>query len=308
MFDPPSVLDPRGPGAEQIAGLTWLIFALGAAVFALVMAILLLSIVRRRRHRPVAARSQTIFILVSGALVPAAILALLMVLMVRTGDVVTLPDDDDNIRLQVVGHKWWWEVQYPDYGVTTANEIHIPAGRRVQLEMTSMDVIHSFWVPQLQGKIDLTPGHITTLSIQADEPGTYRGTCAEYCGVQHARHSLIVVAQEPRAFDDWIEQQSRPGAEPQTDSEVRGQQVFMETTCVACHTIAGTPASADAGPDLTHLATRQMLFAAQYPNTRENLSDVILDPQRLKPGNHMPPTSLGPEDLEALLDYLMSLR
>jgi cytochrome c oxidase subunit II len=307
MFDTPSILDPRGPGAADIAELTWIIFALGAAVFVWVMVVLGIVVLRRRR---VGGRSgpQTAFILISGAAIPAVILAFLMFLMVRIGDVVALPGREGDVRIEVIGHKFWWEVRYPDHGVVTANEIHIPAGSRIELTLKTEDVIHSFWVPQLQGKTDMTPGMVKTLAIQADEPGVYRGACAEYCGVQHARMAFVVIAQTPTEFERWAAEQRRPARDPQTDSEQEGLEVYLGTTCVACHAIEGTPATAEVGPDLTHIASRRTLFAAQHPNTREYMREVIVDPHRLKPGVRMPPTDLPDDELEALLDYLESLR
>jgi cytochrome c oxidase subunit 2 len=174
--------------------------------------------------------------------------------------------------------------------------------------MSSADVIHSFWVPNLMGKKDLIPGKYSTLMFQADKPGTYRGQCAEYCGLQHAHMALIVVAEAPEQYYAWRESQIRPASEPATDSEKRGQQVFLTSPCIMCHTIRPTQAGSLIGPDLTHVGSRQTIAAGTLPNTRGHLSGWIVDSQSVKPGNKMPPNSLNPEDLQALLDYLQSLK
>jgi cytochrome c oxidase subunit 2 len=215
------------------------------------------------------------------------------------------------LTIRVTGHQWWWEVQYqdptPSQIVTTAAAIHIPVGRTVQFELRSADVIHSFWVPNLHGKRDLIPGHPTRIFLRADRPGTFRGQCAEYCGYQHAYMRFVVVAEPEGRFQDWLEAQRQPTADPATERQRRGQQVFLGTTCVLCHTIQGTPARGRVGPDLTHLGSRP-LIGGLLPNTRGHLAGWIVDPQRIKPGVRMPLNVVNPGDLDALLDYLESLK
>lgn len=211
------------------------------------------------------------------------------------------------ITIEVTGHRWWWEVRYPDEDVVTANEIHIPVGQPVQLQLTSADVIHSFWVPQLHGKIDMVPGEVNSLRLQADDAGEYRGICAEFCGAQHARMQLVLVASPPEEFQAWLANQRQPAPEPASEITRRGQQVFLGSACVYCHTIRGTNASGEVGPDLTHLRSRRTLAAGTLLNTRGNLAGWILDPQHIKPGNLMPPTHLPSEDLLPLLEYLDTL-
>jgi cytochrome c oxidase subunit 2 len=215
------------------------------------------------------------------------------------------------LTIQVVGHQWWWEVRYtgaPQEHLTTANEIHIPTGRPVQLELTSSDVIHSVWVPSLAGKKDLIPGYKDTLWFQADVPGVYRGQCAEFCGHQHAKMGLLVIAEHPDSFALWQDRMRRPALPPTDSSASRGQEVFMTRQCVLCHNIEGTQAGSIAGPDLTHVASRLTLAAGSLENTRDNLARWIRDPQGVKPGAQMPQPELTSAELEALVAYLESLQ
>jgi cytochrome c oxidase subunit 2 len=215
------------------------------------------------------------------------------------------------MRVRVTGHQWWWEIEYldatPADRIRTANELHIPAGRPVTLELISDDVIHSFWVPSLQGKRDLLPGYANNLQVQASRPGRYRGECAEFCGWQHAHMAFVVHAHEPEAFVRWQREQRRPAREPVSPEQVRGREVFLGSTCAQCHAIRGTDAAAMLGPDLTHLASREQIAAGTLPNDAANLSAWILDPRRFKPGTTMPPAQLSAQDLGALVAYLSSL-
>jgi cytochrome c oxidase subunit 2 len=214
----------------------------------------------------------------------------------------------------VIGHLFWWEVRYPE-GVVTANEIHLPVGRTVVFRLTAADVIHSFWVPSLQGKRDLIPGQVNTLRVMADEAGRFRGQCAEFCGEGHALMALWVVAHEPAGFERWIERArtaaaSEPGAELQPPAR-RGRDIFFAAGCGACHSTRGAPVAAAAGqpgPDLSDLAARSTLAAGTVPNTPAFLRRWIRDPQAIKPGALMPPTPLPDGDMDALVAYLETLR
>jgi cytochrome c oxidase subunit 2 len=214
--------------------------------------------------------------------------------------------------VKVVARQWWWEFQYqaspPSQMVTTANELHIPVGTAVLLQLTSRDVIHSFWVPSLHGKRDLIPGHDSTTYIQADQAGLYRGQCAEFCGDQHARMGLLVVAEPPDAFARWLEHQRKPAAEATSPLAARGQVLVTGGLCATCHTVLGTPAAATIGPDLTHVAGRQTVGAGSLANTHDHLSRWILDSQNIKPGNRMPPVPLSTDDLQAVVAYLETLK
>jgi cytochrome c oxidase subunit II len=212
----------------------------------------------------------------------------------------------------VTGHQFWWEVEYDDPDVSrrlrTANEIHIPVGRPVQLDLASRDVIHSFWVPAITGKKDLIPGYRNTEVLLADKPDLYIGQCAEFCGLQHAKMNLQVYAEPPEKFKQWWDSQLQSAPEPANDLERRGRDVFTQSSCVLCHSIQGTPAGATIGPDLTHLASRKTIAAGSLPNTPGNLASWIRSPQTIKPGAQMPATALPPDDLAALTQYLTSLR
>jgi cytochrome c oxidase subunit 2 len=190
----------------------------------------------------------------------------------------------------------------------TANEIHVPVGKTVKLELQSSDVIHSFWVPNIHGKKDLVPGHPTTTWFTANRAGEFRGQCAEYCGEQHAHMRLVFFAQPTDAFSDWLSAQKKSAAQPSTESQRRGREVFLRSQCVMCHTIQGTNARAALGPDLTHIGSREMIGAGELPNTRGYLAGWILNATALKPGAQMPPNQLSSNDLNALLDYLESLK
>jgi cytochrome c oxidase subunit II len=249
-----------------------------------------------------------LLILVGGVIVPAAVVLLLMVLMITSGARVrALGNPSDALIIEVTGHKWWWDVEYPEAGVRTANEIRIPVGEPVEFRVTSADIIHSFWVPALAGKIDMTPGEENYLRVQADEPGVHRGLCTEYCGIQHALMHFIVVAQEPDEFEAWLAARAEPPPPPTDDLAREGLEVFEAAQCVLCHTVDGVSPETDLGPDLTDFGGRLTLGAGIAPNEAEPLAAWILDPHELKPGNHMPPSRLTDDELAALLAYLESL-
>jgi len=214
--------------------------------------------------------------------------------------------------INLIGHQWWWEAEYeaavPSQRFRTANELHIPVGRPVVFKVTSRDVIHSFWVPNLHGKRDLIPGYTTSIWLQADKPGFYRGQCAEFCGYQHAKMALYVTAESQAEFENWSADQRKEAPQPTSEEQMRGRDVFLHSTCTQCHTIRGTIAGAVLGPDLTHLATRGTIAAGTLPNQRGHLAGWILDSQSIKPGNRMPPNSIAGDDLQALLTYLESLK
>jgi len=212
------------------------------------------------------------------------------------------------LTVQVIGHQWWWEVRYPDSGAVTANEIHIPVRTPVRLEVRSADVIHSFWVPQLNRKIDTEPGKTNVIELDADRVGRYRGQCAEFCGLQHAHMGIYVFADSRAAFDGWLARQARPAAEPAAETARRGLELIERSSCGDCHAIRGTSASGDVGPDLTHVAGRTTLGALAIPNGRTELEHWIVDSQGLKPGNQMPNIDLHGARLDAVVDYLAGLR
>jgi cytochrome c oxidase subunit 2 len=311
-----SVLNPAGPQTRMIDRLWDAMYLTAIIVFVLVVAALLWSAFRRRPiddPPQTPAREQSLKTVV-GAATGLTILVLLgfLVYDVAVGRQITRNPGPQALQIRVTGHQWWWEVQYRDSiaqnWATTANEIHIPTGRPVALELRSTDVIHSFWPPDLTPKRDLIPGNVNSLWFRADSAGVYRGQCAEFCGLQHAKMGFLVIAEPPDRFALWLARQRDTAQTPTTDLTRRGQEVFLGSTCVMCHAIGGTPAGSRIGPDLTHLASRRTIAAGTLPNTRGNLAGWILNPQRIKPGTRMPANQLSSADLQALLAYLETLK
>ena len=310
----PDMLDAAGTGAREIAVLWWVMFALGTAVAVLVVALLVRTARRpagevadgpvddeddeRRGHR---------WILYGGVVLPVVVVLPISLLTLVIGDRLWSQGADGVLDVELVGHQFWWEVRYPDTGAVTANEIHIPVGEDVRISMTSEDVIHSFWVPNLHGKIDLIPGEDTHIVIDADRPGRYEGLCAEFCGIQHTHMKLLVVAHPPEEFEAWLANESADAAPPASGAAADGAEAFATLGCASCHAVRGTDAGGRVGPDLTHIASRLTLGANTIPNTRGNLGGWIANPQQIKPGNRMPPTVLDAEQLRALLAYLEGL-
>jgi cytochrome c oxidase subunit 2 len=289
--------------------LWWLLLALGGVIYVAVIAFLAIALFRRRWQggTEIGLRSGARIVLLAGIVMPALILLTVFGVTVATLNALSMPAIPERYTVHVIGHQWWWEVRYPHSQAVTANEVHIPTGEPVRILISSEDVIHSFWVPQLHGKIDLVPGQTNEIWLQADSPGAYRGVCAEFCGVQHAKMGFLVIAEPLEQFDGWIEAQRQPAREPTDSLALRGQQLFLNSTCVNCHTVAGTHATGVLGPDLTHFASRRTLAAASLANNRGNLTGWIADPQHLKPGSFMPPSELTGSELQAMLAYLATL-
>lgn len=314
---PQSILNPAGPAAASIETLWWVFFWILTVVFVLVMGALVYGALRRHergpddleaRLRPDDRRANR-WVLISGAAIPLVILIGLFA-YTMTSLRALRAHEPAALVIDVVGYDWWWDIVYhlPDGGrVITANELHLPVGVPVELRLRSADVIHSFWVPRLAGKLDMIPGRTNVLRLTASEPGVSRGQCAEYCGVQHTRMGMLAIAQPPEEFAAWLERQARPAEEPETALEAAGRDVFMRTACRACHRVAGTEAVSRYGPDLTHLASRRTIAAAMLPNTPGHVSGWIANPQELKPGVNMPAVPLEPLELRALTAYLSSL-
>lgn len=303
-----SVMAPRGTQAGQIASLAWLLFGLGTLVLGIVVAAAWLAIRGTARMRAMLAQERTIIAL--GILFPVATLTLLLVYdgwLMRA----QLHADERDMRIEVTGEQWWWRVAYaaPGGAVASANEVRIPVGRPVSFTLKAADVIHSFWVPSLAGKVDMIPGRDTRLRLTAERPGIYRGQCAEYCGGPHALMAFHLVAMPARDYDDWLAREAAPAPPPSSDAERRGQALFAASGCGSCHAVRGTVAAGTVGPDLTHLGSRRSVGIDTLPLTRANLVRFIADGQHVKPGNRMPPFRIftGAEQ-EALAAYLLSLR
>jgi cytochrome c oxidase subunit II len=304
----PSTLLPRGPAADRIDGLWWFMFWIALGVFVVVVGMLLFGLLRRRRdgERVERGGGETAVVLL-GIIAPAIILVTLFVVSLHDLNALSAPARTSAMEVDVIGHDWWWEVRYPQQQVVTANEIHIPVGRSVLLHLSTGDVIHSFWVPQLSQKTDMIPGKINRMLLQADRPGIYRGQCAEFCGLEHARMSFLVIAEPQSTFQSWVTSESQPAAAA-SGTASQGQRVFLSSTCVSCHAIQGTSAVATNGPDLTHFGSRRTIAANTVPNTRGNLAAWIADPQGIKPGALMPPAALEPGQLQSLLVFLEGLK
>jgi cytochrome c oxidase subunit 2 len=212
------------------------------------------------------------------------------------------------MTIEVVGRQWFWEVRYPGTGAVTANEIHIPAHTRVNVVATTGDVIHSFWVPRLNRKIDMIPGRRNRVLLSADKPGRYRGQCAEFCGIEHAHMAMYVYVQEPAAFARWLRAESAGARAPTSAAARAGRDAFRADGCSSCHEIRGTPARGHVGPDLTHVGARSSIAGLTLPNTAAALADWLRDPQHAKPGTRMPDLGLSRADIRALVAYLEGLK
>jgi cytochrome c oxidase subunit 2 len=302
-----SVLAPHGPQAGQIATLAWALFAFGSVILGLVMAAIWLAVRGAPRIREVLARERTIMVL--GLALPVVTLTILLgcgvwLTRAQTGHA------GDSLRIEVTGEQWWWRVVYDGpTPVMSANEIRIPVGQPVDFTLKAADVIHSFWVPSLGGKVDMIPGRITRLRLTAERAGVYRGQCAEYCGGPHALMAFKVIAMLPDEYDAWLARVADPPAARSTDIERRGQSLFVAAGCGACHAVRGTDAAGTIGPDLTHFAARGSVGIDTLPLTAENLARFIRDGQHIKPGNRMPEFRIfSSAEQTALVSYLMSLR
>jgi cytochrome c oxidase subunit 2 len=314
------VLHPAAPQASNIEWLYWVIFGVLTAVFVLMIA----GFTWAGAKTGVAAshplpimedkegdhRARWVVGLAMG--VTVITLFVILVISVVTGKRIHGPTSKNPVTIQVTARQWWWEITYPnaqaDQTITTANEIHVPVGAPIVVLTNSKDVIHSFWAPSITGKRDLIPGYSSAFWFQVDKPGTYHGQCAEFCGLQHAHMGFSVVAEPVDQFQAWQQQQLKAAAEPSTSEAVRGRDVFLTHACLMCHTIRGTDAGSHVGPDLTHVAGRNMIAAETLPNTAGALAGWIVDPQRIKPGTRMSPNPLAPDDLQALIVYLRSLQ
>jgi cytochrome c oxidase subunit II len=314
-----SALEPAGPQATKIASLWWFAFITASLVYLATMGALWWAARRARRREERgelldevdADRRMTRGVTWATA-TTIVILLVFLVTDLSVGRTLSPVPSKSPLTIEVTGHQWWWEVSYADTSphgrITTANEIHIPTGRPVLFVLQAQDVIHSLWVPNLAGKKDLIPGYTQSLWFQADTPGVYRGQCAEFCGAEHAKMAFQVVAESPDRYQQWALLQRQPAINATDSVASRGREVFLTGPCAMCHTIDGTSAASHVGPDLTHVASRRTIAAGTLPNTRGALAGWIVDPQRIKPGTRMPPNQLKPQDLDALLTYLQTLK
>jgi cytochrome c oxidase subunit 2 len=307
-------LAPKSHAAKDIASLFW--WMMGAAWLGIGVVVLLMMLAWRRAHtkpgHEVKEGEALGFRIVIGAgiVLPIALIATLFVIsdifVIKTTEAPAA--DATKLTILVTGHQWWWQVQYVGTSATTANELHIPVDTPVRLEVRTADVIHSFWVPQLNRTIDTMPGRTNAIELYADKVGRYRGQCDEFCGLQHAHMSFYVYADPPAVFRRWLAREEQPAKALAGGLAAQGAKDFQSAGCASCHAIRGTSASANVGPDLTHVGSRSTLAALTIPNDRSHLARWITDSQSIKPGNQMPDMDLSPGQVQALTAYLEGLR
>ncbi len=306
--DSPSILRSAGSASEEIRTLALWIFGILAVVLITVWVILVYVILtgRKRRAEDASQTKGNLRIEIIWTAIPAVIVSILFVLTVVYTERITMPDPGASFR--AVGNQWWWDFQFKDLGFKSPNEVYVTQGRPVRIELLSADVIHSFWVPQMGGKVDMIPGHINHTQFIPLIPGAYLGECAEFCGVQHGRMRFLFVVVPPEKYSAWVTQQQKPAAKPTGAAAVAGEQVIGSVGCGSCHTIRGTALKGTFGPDLTHFGSRGGIAAYTLKNTPENLLKWIQDPQGVKPECKMPNVPLPLAQQQQLVAYLEELK
>jgi cytochrome c oxidase subunit 2 len=307
----PGTFSAHSPQTHTIVSLFAGVLILSAIIFLLVAGLVAYSLVRYRA-RAGAGEPPRVFgsakLEFVWTAIPLVIVSGLFVLTIRAMAVIDAPDEPGRAPdLVVTGHQWWWSAKYPN-GAAAAGEIHIPAGRRLLVELKSADVIHDFWVPELARKMDAVPGRSGYIWLEADTPGTYDGRCAEFCGAQHAWMHFVVVAESDAEFSTWLNREAQPAAMPTSEPAVQGEALFQRKKCGDCHAIGGTAAQGDSGPDLTHVASRRFLGAGISQNTPRNMAVWTDNPQSLKPGNRMPDQKLSGMERAAITAYLETMQ
>jgi cytochrome c oxidase subunit II len=303
-----SALTAHGPVAGQIANLTWFLLAVVAAVAAIVAVTLWLALRGSNQSRKWIADPRAV--IAGGVIFPVIVLSILLGYGLHVASGLSVVEVRSPVRIDVTGEQWWWRVRYRsgDRTVETANEVRIPVGQDIVFNLSSADVIHSFWIPSLAGKMDMIPGRTTTLRLAADRPGIYRGICAEYCGGAHAFMALDVIAMPKADYEAWLSNAS-VARTPSTESSRRGADLFARSGCGGCHAIGGTAANGTIGPDLTTLASRRWIAAGLLPMNEDSLARFIAEGQHLKPGNKMPPFRIfSGDELRALTSFLAELK
>jgi cytochrome c oxidase subunit 2 len=312
-----SVLDPQGPHADHLARLIWIFTALCSAIWLVVMTVLLAGLLRRKatRHDPLIldpGQERRSVMMVGGAVTGTLITVLALTALSFASQRALHARETPAVTIKVTGYQWWWDVRYesdrPDQTFVTANEIHIPVGQPVTVKLAASDVIHSFWVPSLTGKMDLIPGQDNEIQFKATRPGVYRGQCAEFCGWQHAHMGIMVVALPVEEFAAWRRGQVAAASVPDDEARRKGAELFVTKACVMCHTVRGTSAGSRAGPDLTHFGGRRSIAAATLPMSRGNIAAWIVDPQGIKPGVNMPNVPIAADEIDPLVNFLAGLK
>lgn len=306
-----SMLNPSSFLAAKETGLFWILFWMGAAVFVFVVALLVIALVRGARMknlpRQIQGNSRLEFIWTA---IPILLVIIIFVLTLSTMNAVAAPPPSKtDINVNVIGHRWWWEFDYPDLGIKTANQLHIPVDTNVHIALSSVDVVHSFWAPNLNGKTDVIPGQSNTTWIRADQPGVYQGHCTEYCGEQHANMGFEVVAQTQADYDAWVAQMQKPAPPQPTDPQAQaGYKIVTQGICSSCHTVDGTNAKGLVGPNLTHLYSRTIFAGGVLPLNDQNLSLWLHNPNDVKPGNLMANVRLTDQQIQQVIAYLKTLK
>jgi cytochrome c oxidase subunit 2 len=316
-LSPTNIFAPASTPAKSIYGLSLFVLSVTGAIFLVVFSLLAYSVVKFRKRAGDAGREPPQVygsnqVELAWTIIPILIVVALFMATARVIAVVQRASPPGNaLEVIAIGHQFWWEYRYPQLGVVTANELHLPVSDSAHptptlIQLLSADTDHSFWVPRLGGKTDLIPNHPNTMWIDPQETGIFLGQCAQYCGTQHAKMLLRVYVQSKDEFGQWIEQQRQPAFVNDTVSQ--GERIFETTACIDCHTVSGTVANGRFGPDLTHLMSRDTIAAGAAPNTPENLRLWILNPNKIKPGSLMPAMELNEQDVNALTTYLETLR
>lgn len=313
--------NPVSPQALAISHLLIALLIIMGGVFILVAVWMMLNIVRFRARPNTPEPAQyygSTKLEIAWTIAPALLLVVIFAFTVRTmaeadppapvtAAAPGQPEQAKSPDLTIVGHQFFWEIRYPQ-GFVTDDELHLPVGKRLYVELQSVDVVHSFWLPQLAGKVDVVPGQLNYIWLEADKPGRYIGQCAEFCGTAHAWMQIVAIAQPPAEYAAWLLKQEQPASQPATGQAAAGYQLFMGGTCRNCHAIIGSPAGADIGPNLTHFASRSILGGGVLPNTPVNLITWLTNPQAVKPGNNMPNFGLTGQQVSLLTAYLETLR
>ena len=312
----PTMFVPRSTPAEMILDVSWFVWVICSLIFVIMASLMLWCIIKYRRSAGDDKEAPQIYgsnpIELAWTVVPTVIVFILFLVSARTiFEIEKTSAPENSLNVTVVGHQWWWEFDYPEQGFVTAGELHIPITRNgnptsVYLTLESNDVIHSFWVPQLGGKNDVVPNHINHLWLEPNMTGTYVGQCAEYCGTQHANMLITVVVHEEAEWNTWVSNQQNTSIASASASD--GHDLFLQTACINCHRVRGTPANGDFAPDLTHLMSRATIGSGVVANTRENLLAWVNDPQDIKPGARMPSMKLTPQEVDQIVDYLLTLK
>jgi len=318
-----STMLPVTTSGVVISNLMWIVFGVAAVVFVVVETLLVISILKFRHKQKDPLQKADLPEQVEGnqffetlwTMAPAIVLAIIFALTVVALQTVINPPQDGStaitnanmLNIRVTGHQWWWQFDYPNLKITTADEFHIPVNTVVMVSVQSADVIHSFWVPQFGGKIDVIPGHLNYTWFKATKTGVYNGQCSEYCGEEHAEMKFLVMVDTPEDYQTWVKSQQALPQDVLGDAAT-GKQIVLTGVCSGCHTIRGTSAVGKIGPDLTHLASRKIFSGGVLENTPDNLKKWLTDPSAVKPGTIMPKLSLSPDDITSLIAYLETLK